>query len=113
MCNKALYEYEFLKNCSAIGLKRYAIDLHWLACKKQETSNPQCQDSDGLCKTSIERIQLLKQVKQILQDKSLPLDETRFNYNWDPQYGDGPAKAFDKIKARYLFSEEPAEPDHA
>ena len=113
MSNKALYEYEFLLTCSVVGLKAYAHDLHWLACKKQETSNPQCQDSDGLCESSVARIKILKQVKQILEDKGQPLDYTLFNYDWDPQYQDGPAQAFDKIKARYLFSVEPAEPDQS
>ena len=101
--NEEWYNTEQLNLLHLTELQTYASDVHHLACKAQELSQPEDCDGEGLCKESISRVQLFKEVLQVSANKGKLIDNSVRVYQWHPKHKDGPAEAFDKINARFLF----------
>ena len=101
--NEEWYNTEQLNLLHLTELQTYANDVHHLACKAQEGSRSEDRDGEGFCNESIRRVKLLKEVLQFSANKGTLIDDSVGAYQWHPKYGDGPAEAFDKIKARFLF----------
>ena len=89
----AIYDTEALNTFATAGLKAYAVDLHYLACAKQETSHPQGCNREGLCFTSIQRVKALGEVVRILEARNSPLEEDTLGYIFNLRYCDAPAIA--------------------
>ena len=101
--NEEWYNTAQLNLLHLTELQTYANDVHHLACEAQELSRSENRDGEGLCKESIRRVKLLKEVLQVAASKGTLLDDPVGTYQWHPQYEDGPEEAFGKIEARFLF----------
>ena len=104
----AIYDTNELNTFATASLKAYAVDLHHLACAKQETSHPQGCNREGLCFTSIQQVKILGEVVWILEARNSPLDEDTLGYIFNPAYCDAPAIAIGVIFDRFLHPIVPA-----